>query len=598
MRTLQIFPTLAQLCAAVILTAGTNACTSPLPEEGTALFTPLQYSANQPVSYDPETEYLNPILPGFYPDPSICRKDGDYYIVTSTFGYFPGLPVWHSTDLVHWELTGHALSRYGQMPIPDLPIRMGVFAPQISYNPGNGLFYIINTVVGGIGNFFVTTDDPLKGEWSDPVRLPDVLGIDPSILFDTDGKAYIVSSEGLAGAGLEPLYDDGDNAILMLEFDWRNGKTTGERKILAMHGADPSSNPRWLEGPHLYHIGDKYFLMCAEGGTEQGHSEVIFQSDRPDGGFEPCAINPILTQRDLPVERENLINCTGHAGLVQTEAGNWYAVFLGVEPYEGDYYFNNGRQTFLLPVQWIDGQPVILPQGQPVPKTVPLNNELKALAAANTVAGFDGFNPGPLWDKDGIADFAMFIRRPVPAEGQSDFDFVRDRKNGPFYRIDDHGNLSLSLKPVSARSLGNPSAICERITSKKFSASTKLSFRPTAREDSSATMAGLLLYQNHRQLMQFVKTLDETGSPVLRLDQIRKGEVERRYDIGLTDSQARKPVYLMVETLTPSEYAFSYSFDGKIYIRAGEALDGKVLSTLEGGDFQGAVIGIYATSAE
>ena len=597
MRTLQVIPSIARLCAAVVVSAGTLACSS-LPDPDTAVFSPLEYEAGMQVSYNPETEYLNPILPGFYPDPSICRKGGDYYLVTSTFGYYPGLPVWHSTDLIHWELTGHALSRYSQMPMEDQPIRMGVFAPQISYNPGNGLFYIINTIVGGHGNFFVTTEDPTAGNWSDPVLLPDVLGIDPSILFDNDGKAYIVSSVGLAEVGMEPLYDNGDNAIAMLEFDWRQGKTTGERKLLAIHGVEPEKQPIWLEGPHLYHIGDKYFLMCAEGGTAQDHSEVIFESDRPDGGFRPCAINPILTQRDLPVERENLINCTGHAGLVQSEAGNWYAVFLGVEPYEGDYYFNTGRQTFLLPISWTDGQPVILPQGKPVPKVVPLNDDLKALAEANTIKGFDGYRPGPLWDKNGLADFAMFIRRPVRADGSSDFDFARDRKTGPFYRIDEHGDLVLDLKPVSARSLGNPSAICERVTAKMFSAHTRVSFRPETNDDGTSSRAGLLLYQNHLQQMEFVKILDSHGEPVLRLTQIRKGLPEKVFDIGLNSREADSPVYLMVETLTPSEYAFSYSFDGKTYIRVGEALDGKVLSTLEEGNFQGAMIGIYASSVE
>jgi len=470
----------------------------------------------------------------------------------------------------------------------DQPIRMGVFAPQISYNPGDGLFYIINTIVGGIGNFYVTTDDPMSGEWSEPVQLPDVLGIDPSILFDNDGKAYIVSAVGLSDLGMEPEYDNGDNAMVMLEFDWRQGRTVGERKILVMHGVEPEKHPVWLEGPHLYHIGEKYFLMCAEGGTAQDHSEVIFESDSLDGEFKPCAINPILTQRDLTVERDNLINCTGHADLIQSEAGNWYAVFLGVEPYEGDYYFNTGRQTFLLPVSWTDGQPVILPKGEPVPKVVPLNAELKNLADSNAIDGFNGYDPGPLWDKDGLAEFAMFIRRPLQADGNP----------GAFYSIDKHGNLALSLKPVSARSLGNPAAICERITGKMFSAQTRVSFNPGLDNDGTAGRAGLLLYQSHLQQMEFVKTLDEKNEPILRLTQIRKGEAEKIFDIGLDKKQAGSPVYMMVETLTPSEYAFSYSFDGKTYFRAGEALDGKVLSTLEEGNFQGAVIGIYASSVE
>ena len=179
--------------------------------------------------------------------------------------------------------------------------------------------------------------------------------------------------------------------------------------------------------------------MCAEGGTERGHSEVIFQSKRVDGPYTPCLINPILTQRDLPNGRENMVACTGHADLVQSAAGSWYAVFLGTMPYDGDYAFNTGRQTFLLPVTWTDAQqPVILEQGKPVPLVVDMTDDMKSLVAKNTIEGFDGYRPGPLWDGDGLKDFVLFLRNPVAQGGKSTdaFDLRQSLKKGPF-DIDD-----------------------------------------------------------------------------------------------------------------------------------------------------------------
>lgn len=566
-----------------------------------AVFSPLEYVGTPEGSFDPSTQYYNPVIPGFYPDPSICRVEDDYYMVNSTFGYYPGIPVWHSTDLVHWEQCGSALYRNSQMPISNTSIVLGVFAPQISYNPANKLFYIINTIVGGSGNFFITSEDPKSGIWSDPVILPAVVGIDPSILFDEDGKAWIVSAANRAEVG-EPRDYDADNAIVLYEFDWERGVTVGERKVIMRHGVHPEDNPASLEGPHLYHLYGKYYLMCAEGGTEQGHSEVVFVSDNVDGPYVPCRINPILTQRDLPEDRNPYINCTGHADIVQSKDGQWYAVFLGVEPYEGDYYFNVGRQTFLLPFEWVDGQPVILPSGESVPKVVEMTEDMKQLSLRNRIKGFDGFNPGPLWDKDGLKDFTMFIRRPVVNNVdagkalEEEFNFNAGRKTGPFYSIDTKGRLTLSFKTVHARSLGNPSFVGERLTAKTFSAQTRMTFSPSFIGGSSdASRAGLLVYQSNAQLISFLKTLSADGNPVLVLEMVRGGKVEKRFEHPVSSD---KPVYLKVEAITPREYTFSYSFNGRNYTTVGEPIDARVVSTAEGGGFQGAMVGVYGYSGK
>ena len=586
------------MCSALaVMLLGLSGCSSPKLSSDEASFTPLQYTGNPEGTFDPSSQYYNPVLPGFYPDPSICRAGDDYYMVNSTFGYYPGIPVWHSTDLVHWEQCGSALYRNSQMPINNVSIVAGVFAPQITYNPGNGLFYIINTIVGGHWNFFITSEDPKSGIWSDPVILSKehVPGIDSSLLFDDDGRAWIVSAPGLAEIGETPGYS-GDNAIVLSEFDWKEGKAIGQPKVIMRHGVHPEDQPKSLEGPHLYHIDGKYFLMCAEGGTEQGHSEVLFVSDKVDGPYVPCKINPILTQRDLPEDRSPYINCTGHADLVQSKAGQWYAVFLGVEPYEGDYYFNVGRQTFLLPIEWVDGQPVILPKGQSVPKVVDMTDDMKQLVAKNQVKGFDGFNPGPLWDADGLKDFTMFIRRPVANNVdagkalEEEFNFNTGRKSGPFYSVDTKGNLVLKLKSVHARSLGNPAFVGERLTAKTFSAQTRMTFTPSVIEGTDATKAGLLLYQSNTQLFSFLKTLSPEGKSILVLEMVRGGKVEKRFEEPLSSD---KPIYLKVEALSAREYAFYYSFNGKDFTMVGEPLDSRVVSTSEAGGFQGAMIGVY-----
>ena len=147
-----------------------------------------------------EGKFTNPILSGFYPDPSICKADNDFYLVNSTFSYFPGIPVFHSKDLVNWEQIGSVMERPGQMNLDSLGVSRGIFAPAISYN--DGTFYVICTLVDAGGNFVVTSDNP-AGDWSNPVWIPEINGIDPSLFFD-GSKTYIVYNS--IPPNNEPLY--------------------------------------------------------------------------------------------------------------------------------------------------------------------------------------------------------------------------------------------------------------------------------------------------------------------------------------------------------------------------------------------------------
>ncbi len=287
----------------------------------------------------------NPLLPGFYPDPSICRVEDDYYMVTSSFSYFPGVPIFHSKDLAHWEQIGHVLDRPEQLPLAPYDLSAGIFAPTIRYH--DGLFYMITTNISHSGgNFIVTAENP-EGPWSDPHWIEGAGGIDPSLFWDDDGKAYYT---GTAGFGSPTAH------IWISEIDLENFRLVGEKKV-AWGGslADPISP----EAPHLYKINGYYYLMIAEGGTEHYHSETIARAEKVTGPYKSFPGNPILTMRHFGLHSE--IANTGHGDLVQCQDGSWWMVFLASRPY-GGYHKNLGRETFIAPVEWIDGWPLVSPK--------------------------------------------------------------------------------------------------------------------------------------------------------------------------------------------------------------------------------------------
>jgi len=545
-----------------------------LMAQNTAVFEDFNYTAvNRFAQQKTENQYQNPILAGFMPDPSICRKGDDYYLVNSTFSYFPGVPIWHSKDLVNWKQIGHVLNRESQLSLRNSSMSQGVYAPDIKYNPHNNLFYMITTGTGYGSTSIVTTDDPKKQNWSDPIELNDVRGIDPSLFFDDDGRAYILNNE-------EPSYQaeySGHRAIWIREFNWKTGKTIGPKQVVIDKGIKKEDKPIWIEGPHLYKIKGIYYLMCAEGGTADWHSEVVLTADKPFGPFTPCKINPILTQRLLPKDRENPVTSSGHADLVQTAAGDWYAVFLACMPYR-DGLYNTGRETFMLPVTWKEGQPIILPDGQAVSNSVNKSAEQLKLEKLNKQKGFDFYNPGPLWTSKGLTDHAIFVRNPV----------------GNFYSIDSKNQLTLNLKNVGLFERLNPAFICQRITSWYFTTTTTLKFNPASPKE----FAGIALFQNEQYFMGFGKTIDSTtNKPTLLLEAFKRGNSMNRYCIPLSESAAKSALTLKVEAIKPDAYAFSYSSDGgKTWMKVGEPIDATILSTEIATGFQGAAIGVYATS--
>lgn len=283
---------------------------------------------------------VNPIIPGFHPDPSICRVGNDFYVVSSSFQYFPGVPIFHSTDLQHWEQIGNVLTRQSQLPLKDASSWLGIYAPTIRYHQGT--YYMITTNVGNGGNFMVTASDP-RGPWSEPIWL-EQQGIDPSLLFE-DGKCYMVSNP--------------DNMITLCEIDPKTG-----RQLSKSRGIWQGTGGRYPEGPHIYKKDGYYYLLISEGGTELAHRITMARSKNIYGPYEANPQNPILTHCNMKGQGSQ-VQGTGHGDLVQGTDGKWWLVFLAYRNYNGSYH-HMGRETFLAPVEWSDGGWPVVNGGEPI----------------------------------------------------------------------------------------------------------------------------------------------------------------------------------------------------------------------------------------
>lgn len=272
-----------------------------------------------------QTGFRNPVIPGFYPDPSVCRVGDDYYLVNSTFEYFPGVPIFHSKDLVNWKQIGHCLTRKSQLPLEDCGVSSGIYAPTIRYH--EGVFYMTTTNLHGVGNFYVTATDP-AGEWSEPIRVKQG-GIDPDLFFD-QGKAYYLTQ---------------GPTISMSEIDIKTGEILqGPKPVWGGTGG------RYPEAPHLYKKDGYYYLLLAEGGTEFGHKVTIARSRNIWGPYDSNPANPILTHANQNAQH-NAIQGTGHGDLIEAHDGSWWMVHLGFRPQSRSHHLL-GRETFLTPVRW------------------------------------------------------------------------------------------------------------------------------------------------------------------------------------------------------------------------------------------------------
>ena len=503
----------------------------------------------------------NPILPGFYPDPSIVKVAEDYYLVNSTFAYFPGIPILHSKDLMNWKQIGNAIDRASQMDFLGEQISRGLFAPAINYH--KGIFYITCTDIDNQGNFILTAKNP-AGPWSNPVVLPQVKGIDPSLFFD-DEKAYIIYNSDAPNN--KPLYS-GHRTVKIFELDIQNLKVLGTETQLVNGGVDLSKKPVWIEGPHIYKREGYYYLLAAEGGTSVNHSQVAFRSKDVKGPYIPYDKNPILTQRGLNPDRKNPITSTGHADLVEGPDGNTYAVFLGVRPYEGDFY-NTGRETFIAPVKWTNGWPVINPNFEEVQYTYPVNFKEQKQKSLPLNGNFkQSYNFKNLFKSN-----FLFLRTPDASWCKANLKSV-----------------TMNLLPQTCMEKGNASFIARRQQHLTFSVTVDLNFTAQAENEK----AGFISFQNEYHFYYICKSI-ENGKDII---QVYKGNpTDKKMDLLAQEilDKNQKNIQFKISA-DRNTYSLSYATSKNNWQVLKANLDAKFLSTKTAGGFVGTLYALYTTS--
>jgi len=494
---------------------------------------------------------VNPILAGFYPDPSICAVGEDFYIVNSSFSYFPGLPIMHSKDLAHWEQIGNVLTRESQLPLGTEEISRGLFAPTIRYYKGT--FYVICTNVTKGGNFVVTSKNP-EGPYSEPHYLEGADGIDPSLFFDEDGKCYYI--------GTHPNPDgckyDGDWYIYIQELDIVNFKLIGEPKNVwngAMKGV------HWPEGPHLYKIGEYYYILHAEGGTGPDHAISVARSENVFGPYENNFKNPIFTHRHLG--KECPIKYVGHGDLVKTKNDEWYIVCLGVRPTHG--YTTMGRETFLAKVDFEDNWPVVNCGVGILTDTVDVNldvfrPESEKNPVPNTTKNYD-------FDKmeELTSDFLQ-IRNPVKDS----------------YKLTKEG-LLLKFGKDELTDTKHPTFLGIRQDTKNFRFRSKLDVSNL----NNGKRAGICIYQNSKFQLRFEATNKEVN--IILVTEGQETEIDTYPIWGNIVS-----LCFIVSDLTAS--AMVKTEQGTKIIKENIGLSS--LSTEVAGGFVGCTLGLYAIDTD
>ncbi len=555
------------LACLTLITASTSsaalAATQPI-----AAFEYVSYSGTPDAEHAqiaPDS-FANPVLPGFQPDPSIVRRGDDYYLVNSTFSWFPGLPIYHSRDLVNWRQIGNAIDRPSQLNFGRNGTTRSLFAPAIHF--ANDTFYIVNTCIECGNNFIISAKDP-AGPWSDPVFL-DFGGIDPSLFVDDDGRAWISYNDAPPG---EPEYE-GHRALWLQEIDLKTMKMMPTRTLLRDKGVVYADKPIWAEGPHVYKIGDFYYLTAAEGGTADQHSQTIYRADKVTGPYLPGPKNPILTQRDLPEGRAWPVQATGHADFVQIPDGSWWAVFLATRPYAGQQT-NLGRETFLLPVTWADGWPTMLPPGEAIAPTAKRPNLPQG--TGDTLTHWrDEF------DNDGLAMDWMMLRTPTGAA---------------WWDASDKGALTMMARPVPAGSLDQPSFIGKRLRHHDATFETRVAFTPQVAGDRAGLLA--LTDENHFYFYGLEQLTDGTHALVIR----RRGDAAQD---GAGEIMAYQPFVGKAPSaldlkihLVRGKVTFAWKADGIADWQVTAAdMDSTVLATIGAGLFTGAVVGPHTARAE
>lgn len=498
----------------------------------------------------------NPLLPGFYPDPSVCRRGEDYYLVTSTFEYFPGIPVFHSRDFVHWHQIGHVLSRPDQLNLDGIQPSKGIYASSIFYNEERRRFYVITTLVVNSSycdnvNFFVWSDDP-EGPWSCPVIIKGAEGIDPSLVFDGDEVYY------LGNCRPEPEHPEKGRHIWMQKLNLETGVLVGQRYTLLTHGAFIQAAAP--EGPHIYHIGQWYYLLIAEGGTFRHHASTIFRSREITGPYEANPRNPLITHRNL--KKTYPIHNPGHADMIQLHNGEWWAVLLAVRPV-GQSYGSMGRETFAVPVDWEDKWPLFSAETGKVEFEYPAPDLQECKWKEETECEyFDKTTLSPAWVTVRTPRYKLYSLEARP------------------------GYLRLFLNKNTVKDVTDCSFVGRRQQYMCFEVETVMEFEPV--QDGETGGVVLLMNQKYHIRLEY-------------------GIFKNRREVRLTmceDGQDNVISAVLWEgkrlfwkiSAECQKFDFYFSEDFETWIALAEQVDGSILSPEKAGGYTGTMIGMYVTS--
>ncbi len=511
----------------------------------------------------------NPIIPGFNPDPSVCRVGDDYYIATSTFEWFPGIPIYHSKDLVNWRLLTHGLKTTELLDMRGIENSRGVYAPNLTY--ADNKFWLVFSIVHDCSDnwlstpCFLTTADSIEGPWSAPVFVSGH-GFDPAIFHDDDGRKYILNMEWDGRHNKEKF-----SGIVLQEYDTEKQCPTGP-----VHKIFKGSELHVTEGPQILKKDGYYYLVTAEGGTEWRHAVTVCRSKDLLGPYELHPQNPILTSKfreELPLQR------AGHGFFVETSSNEWYLTHLcsrpikdpevhSFEPMIKCYYSILGRESAIQKVVWRDdGWPELISGNSDPQLEVPAPD---------------------------------LPEHPWPAEPNRD-DFDGPELNKHFQTLREPATeswCSLTARPGYLRLIGGDylhsryrqSLVARRIQAFKMSTETCMEFEP----DCIQQMAGMVLYYDNENHYFLCVSVNDEGTRTMRMTQIVDGNYAEYGDP--VELPAKGKIYIRVH-MNVQWYQFVYSLDGENWDTVGWHLNSTVLSD-EFGDsvfrFTGSFVGLFA----
>ena len=517
----------------------------------------------------------NPILPGFNPDPCICKAGDDYYMAVSTFEWMPGIPVYHSKDLKNWELYTHVLTDDETVDLEKLPSAKGIWAPCLTYCEEEELFYVVYGVMNSmnaryfdVDNYVITAKD-IKGPWSEPVYLHSS-GFDASMLHDDDGRKWIVSLDWETRAGYEK-----PGAICLVEYSPEKKEIIGYPKRIWHGGTDRGC----IEAPHLYKRNGYYYIMCAEGGTGYGHSVTMGRSKNVWGPYEKDPQNPIVTsipgdfnERHDPdhlkpkyFNPDSILQKSGHGSYIENELGEVYLVHLTSRPFVPELRCTLGRETAMQKMKWTEDGWLRMADGSNLAKEYFEPSKLPEVPVKQ-IPDFDDFDDETL----GIQYYAPRIMPQC---------FV-DLKSRPGY---------LRMRGQESRtSLNKVSILARKLTSVYATVTTKMEFKPEVHQHS----AGLIMYYDNMNYINLRKYYSETlGQSALSIIHLENGEKTEFLNTRVPVDDV--PIYLRLHIDGRKSY-FEWSYDGKDYLAIGKVFDTTKFSDeyCKYGEFTGTFVGI------